>query len=112
MNNRAMVFMLRSVHIYTENENSKETARKLLLAYSTAGNACEEIQRAKSGVYGGFMRAICSGDFFEAYGLADETNQDALAMGMERFFSQTQTNLYDDGIEPSDYLPETSEVKQ
>lgn len=118
MNNRAMVFMLKSVYKRTENEGSRETARKLLLAYSTtvSGPDCLEIQRAKCGVYGDFIKAVCSGDFFDAYQLADGSNRDALGMGMHTFLSPVSmgeaSNIYDDGIEPSDYLPNTEEVKQ
>ena len=118
MNNRAVVFMLKSVFMYTENPGSHETARRLLLAYSTtvSGSDCNEFVKAREGYFGGFMKAVCSGDFFDAYALADGSNREALQMGMDRFLRPESmgeaSNMYDDGIEPSLYLPQTAEVKQ
>jgi hypothetical protein len=116
MNNTAAVFMLKSVFLYSENPKSQESARRILLDYSVRGGPdCPEMVKARDGYYGGFMHAVCDGDFFDAYQLADSTNQEALAIGMGRFLQPKdaeQTNLYDDGLEPSDYLPQTEEVKQ
>jgi hypothetical protein len=115
MNNRTVVFLLKCVHLYSENPLSHETARKILLDYSTKLES-QELQRGREGVHGGFMKAVCNGDFFEAYQLADSINQEALQIGMDRYlkpeYMGEASNLYDDGIEPSDYLPETEDVKQ
>lgn len=109
MDNRAAVFMLKSVFKWTENPNSHETARKILLNLSTMP-VSDELLKAKAGHYGNFMAAVAGGDFFKAYQIADGSNQDALAIGMEWFLAPEATgeasNLYDDGLEPSDYLPD------
>jgi len=110
-NNRTVVFLLKSVFLYSENPSSHEHARQILLEYSTGRKS--SMDAALAGNYGGFMRAICQGDFFTAYQLGDSLNQDALAIGMRRYLQPVdQTNLYDDGLEPSDYLPATVDVKK
>jgi hypothetical protein len=108
MNDRAVVFMLKAVFKYTENPASHETARKILLARATTGDpGCATIVKAQQGVFGGFMRAVCNGDFFDAYALADGSNKEALQIGMDRFlkpeYMGEASNLYDDGLEPGDY---------
>ena len=101
--------MLKSVFKYTENPNSHETARKILLNVATMPIP-EELVKAKGGHYGNFMQAVASGDFFKAYALADGSNKDALAMGMDQFLKPEAvgeaSNLYDDGLEPSEFLPD------
>lgn len=115
MNNRTVVFLLKCVFLYGENPTSCETARSILLAYATKGPDCDELKRARDGDHGGFMKAVCNGDFFGAYQVAIDSNKDALAMGMRRYLRMPmtgQSSLYNDGIEPSDYLPQPVDVKE
>lgn len=99
----AVTCMLKSVYKYSENPNSSETARKILLDMSLSGVNGEVYKKASNGVHGDLMKVICTGDFFKAYILADSLNMEALGIGMSKFLSMTDSD-YDQGLEPSDYL--------
>lgn len=98
---RNVVFMLKCIFRYSENVMSVRSARLLLLEKSQGGDSA--LKATKEGVKGGFMQAVCEGDFLGAYRLADTKNQAALKEGFIHLHN-ADTWLMDTGLDPMDYV--------
>jgi len=78
-NARLMLEALRN----SSNENTRDSVGLILHATvmndtSVGNNPSVAESRAVAGFYGDFLRAVMTGDFIQAYGAADRSNQRAL----------------------------------